>query len=210
VESLLFDSSGNLYVSSHYGTAGYQVEILKFPAVSLSSMNPSPIGAPIVTTVGRGDQMAFDVFGDICIASFIAPATVQCYDPGAGVLKYDYAGEFSGFSPTIQPVGLAFGPNNNLYVSSVFAGQVLREVTEQVGPMSVLASGLISDLNYIATDSSGLLYVASYHNGSPRYASCGFYACNDYDFNPGIVYKIDPNSGTVSNFITAHSGVHTR
>jgi len=207
VESLLFDSSGNLYVASHYGTGGYQVIILKFAAGSLSSMNPAPVGIPIVTTVGRGDQMAFDVFGNICIASFIAPNTVQCYNPGTGVLTYDYAAEFAGAVPTIQPVGLAFGPNNNLYVSSVFAGQLLKETTEHVGPMVAIAGGLISDIDYIATDNSGALYVPSYHNAEARYGGsnyCTFYACNDYDFNPDVIYKVDPNSGTVTNFITTH------
>jgi hypothetical protein len=30
IEGLLFDSSGNLYVSTYYGTSGYQVEIFRF------------------------------------------------------------------------------------------------------------------------------------------------------------------------------------
>ena len=203
VESLVFDSSGNLYVSSHYGTSGYQVVILKFSAAQLLTKTPVPFGS-ILTTVGRGDQMAFDVFRNICIASFIAPNTVQCYNPGTGVLQFDYAAEFYGFSPTIEPVGLAFGPNNNLYVSSTFAGQIVREVTERSGPMVPLASELINLTFYIATDGSGMLYVTSYHGGNSRFQGCTFYFCNDYDFSADVVYKIDPNSGTVSNFITTH------
>jgi hypothetical protein len=45
VESLLFDSSGNLYVASHYGTSGYQVVIQKFPAAQLLNKTPVPSGA---------------------------------------------------------------------------------------------------------------------------------------------------------------------
>jgi len=207
VQSILFDSVGDLYVASEYGTDGYQVQILKFPAAQLLNKVPVASGAPIVTTVGRGNQMAFDRFGDLCIASFIAPNTVQCYNPGTGVLVYDYAAEFSGFSPTIQPVGLAFGPNNNLYVSSVFAGQLVFEQTERSGPMVALTSGLVHDLGYIATDSSGALYVPSYHNPEGRYGGsnfCAFYACMDYDTSSDVVYKINPDTGVVTNFITTH------
>lgn len=209
VESILFDSSGDLYVASHYGTSGYQVVILRFPAVQLINKTPVPAGAPILTTVGRGDQMAWDRFGDICIASFIAPATVQCYNPTSGALVFDYAGEFAGFVPTIQPVGLAFGPNNNLYVSSVFAGQIVFEQIERTGPMISLATGLVSNIGYIATDSAGFLYVPSYHNPGGRYEAappndCTFYSCMDYDTRSDVVYKINPSNGSVTKFITKH------
>jgi hypothetical protein len=63
--SLLFDSSGNLYVATDYGTSGYQVEIFKYSASQLLTKKPVPSGAPIITTAGRGDQMAWDVFGNI-------------------------------------------------------------------------------------------------------------------------------------------------
>ena len=205
VESLLFDSSGNLYVSSHYGTSGYQVMIIKFSALQLLGKTPVPSGLTIITTVGRGDQMAFDFFGNICIASFLAPNTVQCYNPRTGVLAFDYAAEFAGFYPLIQPIGLTFSPyTNNLYVSSVFAGQVDREVTEHSGPMVTLASGLTSDIGYIATDIGRRLYVPSFHNAGNRYGTCLFYACNDYDTSADVVYKIDQNSGTVTTFISTH------
>ncbi len=207
VESLLFDSSGNLYVASHYGTSGYQVVIQKFLAAQLLNKTPVPSGTPILTTVGRGNQMAWDRFGNICIASFIAPNTVQCYDPSTAVLTYDYASEFAGFVPAIQPVGLAFGPNNNLYVTSVFSGQLLYEQTEHAGPMTVLTSGLISDIDYITTDSIGALYLTSFHNAEARYGGspfCSFYACMDYDTRSDVIYKIDPTSGSVTNFITNH------
>jgi hypothetical protein len=74
--------------------------------------------------------MAWDVFGNICIASFIAPNTVQCYNRTTAVLTHDYASEIQAAS--IQPVGLRFGPNNNLTVNSVFNGQVWVEAVENV------------------------------------------------------------------------------
>jgi hypothetical protein len=204
VQALLFDNSGNLYVASEYGTSGYQVEILEFTATQLLKKNPVPSGTPIKTTVGRGNQMAFDVFGDICIASFIAPNTVQCYDPNTGVLAFDYASEIQAAG--IQPDGLSFDPNNRLTVNSLFTGQVWTEAVERTGPMIELTSGLTHDLGYIAAN-SGFLYVPSYHNPEGRYEGsnpCTFYACMDYDTSSDVVYKIDPGTGTATNFISNH------
>lgn len=205
VQSIAFDPSGNLYVASDFGTDGFQVVIRKFAAAQLLAKIPVAAKTPVITTTtGRGNQMAFDQAGDLCIASFDSPNTVQCYNPTTGALVYDYAAEFAGFSPLIQPVGLAFGPNNNLYVSSVFAGQVVFEQTQRSGPMVALASGLINDIGYIAVDSAGALYVPSFHNPEGRYVGCIFYACMDYDTSSDVIYKIDPTTGSVTNFITSH------
>jgi hypothetical protein len=205
-QALLFDSSGNLYVATAYGTSGYQVEISKYSASQLSKMSPVPAGSPIITTAGRGDQMAWDVFGNICIASFISPNTVQCYNPGTGTLTFDYASEIQ--AQGIQPDGLAFGPNNNLIVNSLFTGEVWIEATEQTGPMNMLASGMVHDLGWLSVDSDGKLYAPSYNNPEGRYNSepypCYFYACMDTDFSSDVIYKIDPSSGAVTNFITNH------
>jgi hypothetical protein len=206
IGSLLFDSSGNLYVSTIYGTSGYQVEIFKFTAAQLLTKTPVPSGPPIITTAGRGDQMAWDVFGDICIASFIAPNTVQCYNPNTFALVFDYAAEIQAAG--MQPVGLAFGPNNNLTANSVFTGEIWTEAVEQSGPMKLVASGMIEDVGWLAVDSSGMLYMPSFNNPGARYETspyvCYFYSCMDYDFNSDVVYKIDPGTGTVTNFITQH------
>src|ERR1700690_955962 len=192
VQSLMFDSSGDLYVATNYGTSGYVVEIFKYPASQLTRESPVPSGSPIMTTVGRGDQMVFDAYGNICIASFGSPNTVQCYDPGTGTLKFDYASEIQPLA--IQPVGIAFGPNNRLIVSSVFTGEVYEEAAERVGPMTLLASGMVAEVDFFATGSDGMLYLPSFHNAE---AGCG-----NHGFSPDIVYKIDPSSGAVTNFIT--------
>ncbi len=205
-QSLLFDSSGNLYVATAYGTSGYQVEIFEYSAKELLKMSPVPSGSPIITTAGRGDQMAWDVFRNLCIASFIAPNTVQCYNPSTGTLTFDYASEIQ--SQGIQPDGLAFGPNNNLTVNSLFTGEIWVEATEQVGPMNLLASGMVHDLGWLAVDSNGMLYTPSFYDPEDRYESepypCYFYACMDYRFTSDVIYKIDPSSGAVTNFITNH------
>jgi hypothetical protein len=207
VQALLFDPKGNLYVASQYGTSGYTVEILKFPASQLTKKNPAPVGTPIKTTVGRGNQMAWDVFEDLCISSFIVPNTVQCYNPSTGALVFDYASEIQ--AQGIQPVGLSFGPNNNLTVNSVFTGQVWVEEVERTGPMKELASGMVADVGYLATDGAGTLYMPSFHNPEGRYEgqppySCTYYSCMDQDFSSDVVYKINPRTGAVSNFISTH------
>ena len=44
-----------------------------------------------------------------------------------------------------------------------------------------------------------LLRSGSRYEGSDP---CYVYSCMDYDFNSDVVYKIDPTTGTVTNFIT--------
>jgi sugar lactone lactonase YvrE len=119
-EALLFDSSGNLYVATNYGTAGYVVEIFKYSAKELLQETPVPSGSPIITTVGQAGQMAWDASGNICIASWYVPAGVQCYNPHTGALTFSYASEIQ--AQAIQPIGVAFGPGNILTVSSLFTG----------------------------------------------------------------------------------------
>lgn len=208
VQSVLFDPEGNLYVASYYGVAGNTVEVLKFPPLQLLNKHPKPTTtATVTTTLGRGDQIAFDRLGNLCVASILVPNDVQCFNSSTGALVWDYASEFAGFNATIQPVGLAFGPNNNLYVSSVFAGQIVFEQTEHSGPMVSLTAGLVHDIGYITVDSAGTLYVPSYHNPEGRYEGstpCNFYACMDYDTSSDVVYKINPSTGAVTDFITTH------
>ena len=207
-EGLLFDSSGNLYVATYYGedVDGFQVEIFEYSAKELSKMSPVPTGSPIITTLDRGDQMAWDASGNICIASFIAPS-VQCYNPVTGVLAFDYTSEIQAAG--IQPGGVTFGPGNILIVSSIFLDQVWVEATAHLGPMNLLATGTVqpADVGWLAVDSAGMLYLPSYYDPAGRYEGsdpCYFYSCMDYDFNSDVVYKIDPTTGTVTNFITNH------
>jgi hypothetical protein len=207
-EGLLFDSSGDLYVATNYGEngSGYKVEIFEYSARELTKQAPVPIGSPIITTAGAGDQMAWDAFGNICIASWFAPLTVQCYNPGTGVLAFDYGAEIQAQS--IQPTGLSFGPGNILTVSSLFTGEVYVEAAARVGPMNLLATGTVqpAEVGFLAVDNSGNLYLPEWHNAAARYEDCTapMYACTDYDFSSDVVYKIDPTNGTITNFVSNH------
>lgn len=201
--SVVFDKAGNLWVDSYFGTAGYTVVIYEYAKASLSNMNPAPIKT-FTTSLPRGDQMAFDKTGNICVSSFIGQ-TVQCFDSTTGALVFDYASEIAGVSPRPEPVGLAFNPaNNRLIIDSFYDGQIDIETgPAHVGPMAALASGLIIDTNML-TLSNGFLFVPSWNNADNRYVSCSFYECVDYDFTPDIVYSVNITTGTVTKFITHH------
>ena len=206
LQALLFDSSGDLYLATNYGESGdgYTVEIFEYSAKELLKKTPVPVGPPILTTVEQGGQMAWDAFGDICIASWYAPQGVQCYNPSTGALVYDYSPEF--LNAGIEPIGLAFGPNNILTVSDLFSGQVFAEATARTGPLNLIATGTVqpSDVGFLAVDSAGNLYLPEWHNVGGRYAGCIFYSCVDYDTSSDIVYQINPTKGTITNFISSH------
>jgi hypothetical protein len=201
--SVVFDKSGNLWVDSYFGTSGYTVVIYEYAKASLSNPNPAPIKT-FTTSLPRGDQMAFDKSGNICVSSFIGQ-TVQCFDSTTGVLVFDYATEIVGISPRPEPVGLAFNPaDNRLLIDSFYDGQIDIEAgPAHVGPMAVLASGLTIDTNMV-TLSGGFLFVPSWNNADNRYLNCTFYECVDYNFAPDIVYSINITTAKVTKFITRH------
>jgi hypothetical protein len=204
---LLFDSKGNLYVTTYFGNTGSDVvEIYKFPASQLNEENPAPSSNPIfpiVTTLGRGDQLAWDAYLDICDASFLDPYDVQCYNTTTGKLAFDYASEIDPIE--LQPTGIAFNSSNDLIANDVFSGQIYVESVPRQGPLVQLASGMTPYLYWLALDSSGNIYVPSFNNpGLNGGCGAGFYACNDFDFTPDIIYEVNPSTGAVTNFITNH------
>ena len=187
IEGLLFDGAGNLYVGTEFGTSGYAQVIYVYPAAALALPNPLP-AFPIPTGLERGNQLAFDAAGDICIGAFI-DETVRCFDPSSGVLVFDYHAEVlaSGISPTIEPTGLAFDAAGHLYLNSTFGAQLVAEQTPHIGPLAVLASGLVPQVEFL-TLNAGNIYMPSYTAG----------------MSPDIVYEVNIASGTVSKFITNH------
>jgi hypothetical protein len=208
-QALLFDSSGDLFLATNYGEDGYVVAIFKYSAKELLKEAPVPVGPPIVTTIEQGGQMAWDAFGDICIASWYAPQGVQCYNPSTRALAYDYSSEF--LNQGIEPIGLAFGPNNILTVSSLFSGQVFAETTARTGPLNLIATGTVqpAEVGFLAVDSAGNLYLPEWHNVAARYGGsgtnyCYYYSCQDSDSSSDLVYKIDPSNGTITNFVSNH------
>ncbi|MBV9266474.1 MAG: hypothetical protein JO061_09930 [Acidobacteriaceae bacterium] len=140
-ESLLFDRDGNLYVATHYGEhqPGYGVNIYKYLATNLQDEKPAQEPISILTGMIRGDQMAFRSPTEICIAGFI-DEDVKCYDTNSGAQTADYYAEIhaSKVSPAIEPAGLAFDSAGRMYLTSVFGGQVVKEVAPG-GPIVQLA-----------------------------------------------------------------------
>ncbi len=204
-QALLFDSSGDLYLATNYGESGdgYTVEIFEYSAKELTKEAPVPVGPPILTPVTQGGQMAWDAFGDICIASWYSE-TVQCYNPSTRALVYDYYSEVHGAG--IEPAGLAFGPGNILTVSSLFTGEVYVEAAARTGPMNLIATGTVqpAEVGFLAADSAGNLYLPEWHNVAARYSGCTFYQCIDSDTSSDIVYEINPTSGAITNFASNH------
>jgi DNA-binding beta-propeller fold protein YncE len=211
LEALLFDPSGNLYVATNFGESadGYTVEIYGFSATQLTKETPVSSGTPIITAIEQGGQMAWDADKNLCMASWFSPQTVQCFNTNTGALVFDYASEIQ--AQVIQPTGLAFSPSNILTVSSLFTGEVYSEAAARVGPMNLLATGTVqpSDVGFLAADSAGNLYLPEWHNVGARYGGsgndyCYYYSCQDTDTSSDIVYKVDPTTGVIINFISNH------
>ena len=140
-QSLLFDSSGNLWVATAYGKdLGGSIYIFEYLAKDLSAVVPPAQPSPIAAAMFRGNQMAFNTSGNLCIAGFI-DEDVQCFDTSTGTQTADYYAEIhaSNVSPVIEPIGLAFGGDNRMYLTSVFSGQVVRE-SSPGGPIVLLAT----------------------------------------------------------------------
>jgi len=187
-QSLLFDSFGNLWVATAYGTdLGGQIYILKYLAANLKLPNPPAEPMPIKAKLFRGNQMAFNVSGDLCIASFI-DGDVQCFDTSTGALTHDYYAEIHASSVGgIEPGGLAFDGNDRMYLTSIFTGQVVKEVNPG-GPIVHLAT-LTSQLDGNLVLRGPNLYTSTY-NVSPLTFS-----------SPDPVYEVSSGSGTVTKFI---------
>jgi hypothetical protein len=213
--SALFSPTGELYVATYFGgSSTYAVNIYRYAAADVDL--PSPVPSIIPTDLIRGDQLAFDSAGDICLAAF-ASETVKCYAPG-GALAYDYHAALlsaTGATATVEPAGVAFDNTGRLFVSSVFAGDVLSEASVH-GPVSAIATKLISDVQYITFDAYQNLYVTTYHQAETRFPNpsctdqccpeapaCWYYDCQDSDFSSDVIYRIAPN-GTPAPFIAGH------
>ncbi len=200
-DSVLFDAAGDLYVATNYGTGGYTAVIHKYKhPIAYGNCVPTET---IATGLERGDPLAFDAAGDICVASF-ADLDVRCFN-SAGSQVYDYQSEIQPNG--MEPAGVAFDASNRLIVSSAFSGTVLAETAARSAPLKVLSQTLTPTL-YQLTLVGTKLYVPSFYNANARYGSgsCSNYACQDYDFNPDLIYRLDLSTtpATVTKFITTH------
>ena len=89
-QSIVFDSSGNLWVATAYGQdLGGPIYIFEFLAAELTQLNPQAQPNPILANMYRGNQMAFNTAGNLCIAGFI-DEDVQCFNTSTGELIKDY------------------------------------------------------------------------------------------------------------------------
>jgi len=204
-QSLLFDSSGNLWVATAYGKdLGAPIYIFKYLAKDLTLPNPPVQPSPIMAPMFRGNQMAFNTSGNLCIAGFI-DEDVQCFNTSTGAQTADYYAEIhaSSVSPVIQPAGLAFDGANRLYLTSVFGGQLAKEVNPG-GPIVLLATLTASpnELNgnlvfrgpcpsypcLVTPPVTSYLYTSAFSIAPPTFSS------------PDPVYKVS-SSGAVTDFI---------
>ena len=143
-DSIVFDSSGNLWVATAYGTdLGGPIYIQEYLAAELTAPNPQPQPSPILASMYRGNQMAFNASGNLCIVGFI-DEDVQCFNTSTGALTKDYGAEIKASGLGIEPGGLAFDGRGRLYLTSIFTGQVAAE-TKPGGPIVALAKpGLVA------------------------------------------------------------------
>lgn len=189
---------------------GAPIYIFEYLAANLGLLNPPAELNPIQATMYRGNQMAFDKAGDLCIAGFI-DQDVKCFNTSTGAQTVDYYAEIhsSSVSPTIEPAGLAFDAENRLYLTSVFSGQLVAEL-KPGGPI-VLGPTLTAppnqlDGNLVLRRPAGLsllptcglcgplpnLYTTSFSPspGLPAFS------------NPDPVYEISAAGGKVTNLIS--------
>ncbi len=190
-QSLLFDSSGDLWVATAYGAdlpGSPPIYIFKYRAEDLTLPNLVPQPNPIMASMTRGNQMAFNKLGNLCIAGFI-DEDVKCFDTTDGSQTADYYAEIHASGLGIEPVGLAFDAANRMYLTSVFGGQLAKEVSPG-GPIVLLAT-LISSPNLLIGNlvlSGTNLYTSSYYNPPPTIST------------PDAVYEVS-TGGTVTHFI---------
>jgi hypothetical protein len=195
-QSIIFDRSGNLWVATAYGVpAGnptypmYPILIQEYLASDLALPNPPAQPRPIVADMIRGDQMAFNTAGDLCIAGFL-DEDVKCFNTSTGTLTKDYSAEIHASNAGVaEPGGLAFDSDDRLYLTSIFTGEVLKEA-EPGGPIVLLAK-VVSPPNQLEGNLVLLgdkLFTTSYYNPPPTLST------------PDAVYEVD-TSGAVAKFI---------
>jgi hypothetical protein len=184
---LLFDSFGNLWVATAYGKdlGGAPIYIFEYLAGDLKKPNPPAQPIPIVASMLRGNQMAFNVSGDLCIAGFL-DRDVQCFNTSTGAKTHDYSAEIVASGLSIAPGGLAFDGNDRMYLTDVFGGQVAKEMNPG-GPIKHLAT-LPSQLDGNLVLRGANLYTSTFNVSPPTFST------------PDPVYEVS-TSGTVSKFI---------
>ena len=164
---------------------GGPIYILKYPAANLTLPNPLAAPGPITATLLRSSQMAFNLSGDLCIASFMDD-DVQCFNPSTGAKTHDYSAEIAASGLSINPGGLAFDGDDRMYLTSVFTGQLAMEMNPG-GPIVPVAT-LPAQLNGNLVLHGGGIYTSTFNISPPTFST------------PDPVYEVS-TTGTVTKFI---------
>ena len=177
---LVFDTAGNLYVSSD-DPAGYSIE--KFtPGGSVSIFATSGLSGP--------HALVFDKAGNLYVAN-ARDNTIEKFTPdGVGTV---FADADDGLE---NPLDLAFDTAGTLFVSNAFGGPTHTGSVETFTPDgvgSVFASTGFHTAYGLAFDRAGNLYVSNFSNSTiKKFSSTGTYlgvfARTGLNFPHGMIF----------------------
>ena len=184
--SMVFDSSGNMYVSDHSNHCIRKITpdgiVTRFAGSGTPTwVDGTGAGASFKHPVGLAIDSANHIYvadqSNHCIRKITTPGGVVSTIAGTNTAGYvDGTGAAARFR---QPYGLVLDSNRNIYVGD-FANNRIRKIT-QAGVVTTIAGsgmgGFINGLGYaasfngpygIAMDNTGSLYVAEWNNHSIR------------------------------------------
>jgi WD40 repeat protein len=107
---LTFGPDGNLYVGNAYST------VLRYDGATGASLGT------FVTNVANPQDLVFDVAGNLYVSSGVGD-TVTRYNGGTGALIDTFVAAGGAID---GPIGLAFGPNGDLFVAGAFSSNIGR------------------------------------------------------------------------------------
>jgi len=168
-EAVVFDHAGNAWVSS------FDSHIFEYTAASLASSGvPTP--TVTITTAGAIVGMAFDASGNLWAGDY-ANSQVLEYTPAqlaAGGTPTPHVVITSNSGSIQSPLGMAFDPSGNLWVSNQGNSHLVEFTPAQLAAggnpaphvdLAPTATHSLSDPYGVAFDANGNLWVSN--NGSP-------------------------------------------
>jgi len=192
---LVFDNSGNLYVSSD-DPAAYA--ILKYTPTGLVSVfADSGLNAP--------HALVFDQAGNLYVAN-VQAQTIEKFTPdGVGTVFADAEDGLAG------PVDLAFDAQGNLYVTNAHGGPTQTGSVERFTPEGVGSVFADSGFNLaygLALDQGGNVYVSNYLSNtiekfSPDGVDLGVFASDGVSSPHGMIFD------RAGNLYVANNGNNT-
>ena len=152
-DGLVFDESGNLYVSS-------------YNSGMIHKITPSGNKTLFASGLINPSALAFDTAGNLYVTNY-GSTTVSKITPAGTVSTY--ASGFSG------PLGLVFDPQGNLYISNYNTGKVHKVAPDGTTTLfATVPNGSSSKIQYLVRGQSGILFLPSYgHNKIYRISESG-------------------------------------